>query len=184
MPYVTDEIYNSLPIKDASSIILSSYPIYNENYLFEKEENEIDALIDIITSIRNKKAENNIPNGFGLINNFFNDNKYIIDNNINILTKLLKCDIINSSFENSNLLDIIFPYGSLKLCYKGKEMTDEDKKVLLKEKESLENSIIRRKKLLSNDKYTNNAPLEIVNSERQKLQDEENKLKMLLEKLN
>ena len=63
-------------------------------------------------------------------------------------------------------------------------MTDEDKKVLLKEKESLENSIIRRKKLLSNDKYTNNAPLEIVNSERQKLQDEENKLKMLLEKLN
>ena len=184
MPYVTDEIYNSLPIKDASSIILSSYPIYNENYLFEKEENEIDALVDIITSIRNKKAENNIPNGFGLINNFFNDNKYIIDNNINILTKLLKCDIINSSFENSNLLDIIFPYGSLKLCYKGKEMTDEDKKVLLKEKESLENSIIRRKKLLSNDKYTNNAPLEIVNSERQKLQDEENKLKMLLEKLN
>ena len=36
MPYVTDEIYNSLPIKDSEFISTSNYPVYNENYEFEK----------------------------------------------------------------------------------------------------------------------------------------------------
>ena len=51
-------------------------------------------------------------------------------------------------------------------------------------KESLISSIERRKKLLSNEGYVKNAPEKIVNSEREKLKDEENKLKALEEKLN
>ena len=62
-------------------------------------------------------------------------------------------------------------------------LSKEEKEALEKEKESLISSIERRKKLLSNEGYVKNAPLKIVNSEREKLKDEENKLKALEEKL-
>ena len=52
-----------------------------------------------------------------------------------------------------------------------------------KEKERLINSIERRKKLLSNTGYVNKAPKEIVNSEREALQKEENELE-IIKKLN
>ena len=184
MPYVTDEIYESLPIKDGKNILLSNYPKYDGSMVYANEEKEIDALIDIIASIRNSKAENDIPKGFGIINEFKDEYKYILDNNKDILTKLLKCDIILSSIEENVNLSLAFPYGSVTLCYEGKHLTDEDIKNLIKEKESLIVSIERRKKLLSNEKYVSNAPEKIVNGEREKLTEEENKLKTLLEKIS
>ena len=62
MPYVTDEIYNSLPIKDKENIILSSYPKYNKDMIYKKDEKEIDILIEVISKLRNIKKENNIRN--------------------------------------------------------------------------------------------------------------------------
>ena len=184
MPYVTDEIYSSLPIKNSENVILSSYPKYDKAQVYKESEKEIDALISIISSIRNIKAENDIPKGFGIINNFKEEYKYIIDDNKDILTRQLKCDIIISSSSEEVQKDVPFSYGTLTLCYKGKEITKEDIEALEKEKDALISSIERRKKLLSNTGYVNNAPEKIVNLEREKLNDEENKLKTLLDKLN
>ena len=184
MPYVTDEIYSSLPIKDSENVILSSYPKYDKAQVYKESEKEIDALISIISSIRNIKAENDIAKGFGIINNFKDEYKYIIDDNKDILTRQLKCDIIVSSSNEEVQKDVPFSYGTLTLCYKGKEITKEDIEALKKEKDALISSIERRKKLLSNTGYVNNAPEKIVNLEREKLSDEESKLKTLLDKLN
>ena len=48
----------------------------------------------------------------------------------------------------------------------------------------LENSIARREKLLSNEGYVNNAPSNIVDAERQKLEEEKGKLEILISKIN
>lgn len=183
MPYVTDEIYDSLPIKDAKSIILSGYPVYDVNGIYVDAEKEIDALTEIIKGIRNAKAENNVPKGFGIINDLGEDNKYIIDNNKDVLTRLLKCDIILSSFEGATMFDVVFSYGKVTLCYEAKENSKEDIESLEKEHKQLEESIERRKKLLSNERYVNNAPQMVVKQEREKLADEESKLKIVLDKL-
>ena len=184
MPYVTDEIYEALPVKEADNIILSSYPKYDKKQIFDKEEKEIDALIEIISSIRNARKENNIPKEYSLINNFNEDFKYIIENNKDILTKLVKCDIISTANEDLAKLDLSFSYGVLTLSYKGKETTEEDIENLKKEIASLENSIERRNKLLSNEKYVANAPSHIVEEEKNKLADEISKLEILKSKLN
>ena len=44
MPYVTDELYNSLPIHE-ENIILSKYPEYNKDLVFE-DSKELDNIID------------------------------------------------------------------------------------------------------------------------------------------
>lgn len=183
MPYVTDEIYQSLPIKECENIILSNYPKYNTKNIYKKESQEIDILIEVISSIRNAKAENDILKGFNIINKFSDKYKYIVDNNKDILTRLLKCDSIIPSSDGTNKLDLVFPYGVLTLCYQGKQMSNEDIESLKKEKEKLEKSIERRKKLLANEGYIKNAPEKIVNSEKEKLSEEENKLNAINEKL-
>ena len=184
MPYVTDEIYSSLKIKDSENIILSSYPKYDKNLIFKDEEKEIDSIIEIISSVRNSKAENDIPKGFKMVNNFNDENKSLIDNNKELLTKMLKCDIISSSTDELSKVDVVFQYGTLSLYFESKKQTKEDIENLIKEKESLENSIARREKLLSNEGYVNNAPSNIVDAERQKLEEEKGKLEILISKIN
>ncbi len=182
MPYVTDEIYDKLPIKECENIILSNYPKYDKNLVFKKDEEEIDVLENVIATLRNVKKENDLPKGFKLINNFKDDYKYIIDNNKEILTRLLKCDIILSSNEEMTSLDVSFSYGTLTILYEGESKKD-NKELLLKQKDSLERSIGRREKLLSNTGYVNNAPENIVMTERKKLSEEKDELKEIIDKL-
>ena len=53
----------------------------------------------------------------------------------------------------------------------------------MKEKEQLESSISRREKLLSNTGYVKNAPETLVNSEKEKLQNEKKSLELILKQL-
>ena len=55
MPYVTDEIYNILPIKDAEDIMISEYPKYSKKYIFEDEEKVVDDQIAFIKNSSEKK---------------------------------------------------------------------------------------------------------------------------------
>ena len=51
------------------------------------------------------------------------------------------------------------------------------------EKERLENSILRREKLLNNENYVNKAPKEIVETERKMLEKERQELDIIIQKL-
>ena len=86
MPYVTDEIYDKLPVKDNETIMLSSYPQYNEKQIY-KEFKEMENIIELIKNIRKIKLENNIGKDYYLVHN----NKVIIEN-VNIFEKILKLE--------------------------------------------------------------------------------------------
>jgi len=64
MPFVTEEIYQNLPFKDSNSIMISSYPKYENKYIFDEDTKEVDKLLEFITLFRNKKLENNIGKDF------------------------------------------------------------------------------------------------------------------------
>ena len=59
MPYVTEEIYSMLPIKETESIMISSYPKYSKKYIFIDEENKVDepARIGLCDNRRDGTAE-------------------------------------------------------------------------------------------------------------------------------
>ena len=74
-------------------------------------------------------------------------------------------DIVNIYFDNSSNLE-------------------QEKENLIKEKKRLENSILRREKLLSNENYVNKAPESIVNQERENLLKEKKELELLLTRID
>ncbi len=178
MPYVTEEIYNMLPVHE-DTIMLDSYPTIEKEYSF-KETEIIEELIELITKIRRIKLENKIPNDFYFV--YQEDNLLIVEN---ILKRLLKIEedhfIKKETQDFSNLKEIAVAYmgHTAYLYYDGSENEAEEKEKALKEIERLEASTERRKKLLSNPGYVSKAPANIVEKERQDLEKEEHELELL-----
>ena len=172
MPYVTDEIYNMLPVKDDELIMNSSYPKYNKNYLYEMEEKIVDDEVEFIRSFRNIKAENNITKDMKVMFDTTDDNDLIV--------KMLK---IKDNIVEKPLGIKAYKVFSTRVkatIFFEKLETEKDK--LLKETQIklLEESIARREKLLSNENYVNKAPKNIVEMDRVKLEEEKKKLRELI----
>ena len=169
MPYVTDEIYSMLPIRDAENIMISSYPLVNEEFNFDSEEKETEEMIGFIAAFRNVKQENAISKDAKVMVNFDNS----------LINKMLKLDgnLVNDKL---SIKEYKVSYGKLKaVIYYEKEVTEED--ILAKEKqiESLKASILKRENLLSNAGFVSKAPVQLVNDEKRKLEEEKKLLSTL-----
>ena len=170
MPYVTDEIYNMLPIKE-ENIMISTYPTYSKNEIFNNELESINEKLEFIRMFRNIKLENKIGKDYQVIVNSDADYKLIK----NVL-KINESMIVKSS--DKKKINVKYQNYDLDICYEV-ILSEEDLEVKKKQIESLRQSIERRKKLLSNEGYVTKAPKELVEKERKTLKEEEEKLKML-----
>ena len=175
MPFVTEEIYQMLPIRDAESIMISEYPKYDKKLVFKEETKEVDLIIEYIATFRNKKAEAGIGSDFEVVTDI--DNELILK-----MLKLTDKKVLKS--ELSGNLEVTLDKYKLVICYDDSKQKGEELENLTKEKESLEASIARRSKLLSNENYVAKAPEKIVNQERESLVQEEAKLQVVLDRLN
>ena len=174
MPYVTEEIYQMLPIKDSETIMLSPYPVFKEELTFP-ESTELDNIIEFIVKVRNIKQERQIPKEAKVCFN---------GNNADIILKLLKVNndnIISSSNEEG--IGIKTNNYEIKYIFDTSSSKELELDNLIKEKDKLINSIERRKKLLSNENYIAKAPKNIVELDRTNLAKEESRLAEILEKL-
>ena len=171
MPFVTEEIYSMLPIKNHESIMISDYPVVNKEFNFEKEEQLIEDTIGFIKTFRNIKQENNITKDlkvklnntedYSLIKNMLKLNENIIEDKMDITEYKVNYGRFSASI------------------YYEKEITEED--ILQKEKqiETLKQNILKRENLLSNENFVNKAPEKLVNEERTKLDSDKKMLELL-----
>lgn len=173
MPFVTEEIYSKLPMKEAKSIMISSYPEYNENEIYKTN---IDNILEFITMFRNKKAE------LGTLPDYKVSLEIDNEKEREIIVNMLKLNdkIVNDSSNEG----VCIEYNGLKayIIYDNSKNIEEEKEKLNKEKESLEASITRREKLLANENYVKKAPHDIVEKERENLAKEKEQLKSILNK--
>ena len=171
MPFVTEEIYQMLPIKECASIMISSYPVYNKDELFDEEETIIEDAITFVKNFRNIKAENNMTKDIKV--------RFESGNN-DLVIKLLKLEDVLTN----DKLDIKeYKVGSNNIkasIYFEKVESDEDKALKDAQISELKSSIERREKLLSNENYVNKAPKNIVDLDRKKLEEEKAKLAQML----
>ncbi len=60
MPFITEEIFTFIQDRE-ESIMISSWPEYKEEWNFETEEGEIELIKEAVRSIRNVRAQMNVP---------------------------------------------------------------------------------------------------------------------------
>ena len=174
MPFVTEEIYQELPIKDSESIMISNYPQYNKDFNYVESLQIVDEKINFISKFRNVKLENSISK----------DAKVLINTRDEIIIKMLKItdNLIDEELNITNF-DVKAGKYEAKIFFE-KNITEEDLENLRKEQEKLISSIKRRENLLSNENYVSRAPEAIVNKEREDLAKEKLQLEMINSKLN
>lgn len=169
MPFITEEIWQSLP-HEGDSIMISKWPVYSEEFCFENQESVMENVIDAIKAIRNRRAEMNVaPSKKSKIyiktklKDAFEQGKAYISR-LAYGESVEICEDMN--FDNmaaviSSGAEIYMPLGDL-------INFDEEIQRLSKEKERLLSEIDRVDKKLSNEKFVSKAPEKVVEEEKLK----------------
>lgn len=169
MPFITEEIWQSLP-HEGDSIMISKWPVYSEEFCFEIQESVMENVIDAIKAIRNRRAEMNVaPSKKSKIyiktklKDAFEQGKAYISR-LAYGESVEICEDMN--FDNmaaviSSGAEIYMPLGDL-------INFDEEIQRLSKEKERLLSEIDRVDKKLSNEKFVSKAPEKVVEEEKLK----------------
>ena len=172
MPFVTEEIYQMLPVKDSESIMISEYPKYTKKYVFELEESVMDDAVEFIKNFRNIKAENKITKELKVMFDTSDDNELIVKM-LKIKDNVVKKPLGIKAYK-------VFSERVKARIFFEKVETEAEKISREAQIKVLETSIARREKLLSNENYVNKAPANIVENDRKKLEEEKKKLEELL----
>ena len=173
MPFITEEIYTKLYNND-ESIMISKWPEFEERYAFEKEEEQIEELKEVIVGIRNLRTNMNIhPSKKSKIifvtktcNEMLETSKIMVEklsfaSEIEIRNEKGEIDN-NSSSILTKEMEAIIPFGDL-------IDMEEEKKRLEAEITKLEAEVTRASKMLSNPGFVSKAPEAKIEEEKQKL---------------
>ena len=177
IPFITEEIYLSLPHSD-ESIMISKYPEYDSAIDFSSEAVKLDKIIDVTKSIRTRRSEMNVaPSRKAKLfiatkyNDIFNEESAVF------FTRLASASevIISENFDSDERISldeavqvitdtatVYIPLSDIIDFEKEKERLNGERKKLLGEIERLE-------KKLSNEGFVAKAPAAVIDGEKAKL---------------
>ncbi|CAG7840148.1 valine--tRNA ligase [Clostridium haemolyticum] len=172
MPFITEEIYTNLPNAE-ETIVTSAWPVYSEELSDSKTEEQMNYIIEAIKSLRNVRAEMNVPpSRKAKVAIYATEGRDAFEEGKVYFEKLASASevVFIDSKEDA-------PENSVAAVTKGAEMfmplldlVDVEKELerLNKEKEKLQKEIERVEKKLSNEKFVSKAPEAVVNEEKEK----------------
>jgi valyl-tRNA synthetase len=173
MPFVTEEIWGRLP-KASGSIMLAEFPAASEFPFQQKALEDMGLVMEVITGVRNIRGEMNISPG-RRVNIVVEmprpqDVEVVLQNMIHI-QNLAKVDAVQADTKVSKpdgSATAVFGKNQVHVLLKGMLDFEEERKRLKKEINKIQKDIEVTEKKLSNDKFLQNAPEEIVEGVRQK----------------
>ncbi len=188
MPFVTSEIYKSLVQYNDKELMVSDWPNSYKTLNFEKEEEFIEKLKQIIVEIRNIRNEKHIhPTKKAEL--IFVTNKYAneIKQSEKMLLKLgfgseIKVQENNAQIPE-NSLNIIADEIALYMPTEGLIDFKAEIERLEQEKQRLEAEVARSTKMLSNQGFISKAPEAKIQEEKEKLNKYQEMLNSTIERL-
>ena len=190
MPFITEEIYGAL-VPEEESLMMSSWPVYREDWEFPYATEVIEHVKAITRGIRNMRAEMNVPNNK-------RTKVYIISSDSKMLTALevfkesvkplmLANDII-LHYEKKDVADdavsIVVPGATVYLPLEDLVDFEQERERLKKEEERLNSEIKRAQGMLANERFTSKAPADKVQAERDKLEKYTKMLEQVKERID
>ncbi len=173
VPFITEEIYQSLPHKK-ESITIEDWPTVCKAFSFDSEENALNIALDVITAVRNERSKaGKAPKEAISISLVCKENETveILNDARNYLEKFTNPTTLTISSEAPKSSDnVVVVLDALTIYIPTKDLVDieEVKQNLLKEKARLEGELTRSEKMLSNPGFVSKAPEAKLQAERQK----------------
>ena len=172
IPFITEEIYDNLPVKDAEDIMISSYPEYTRKHVYSKAAGEINAVMKAIKSIRALRKDMNVSQtkktAIYIVpsdgkEKMLKETAVYIEKLANGNEIVFGKPEVKSVSVVSDIAEFYIPLG---------ELVDVKKEVerLTKELENTENEIARAQGKLNNAGFVAKAPAQLIENEKAKLQ--------------
>jgi len=189
IPFITEEIWQRLRDKNSpQSIVLAAFP-KPEGWKFEKEALDVQRLIEVITALRNIRGENQIPVKSEISPIFYSQKKelrLLIESHEDLLTRLTNSK--TSQWSDQKVSPKKMAHAALSgldiyVSLEGLVDFGLEKKRLEKEIAKLKEDMERRQKRLSDQNFVARADADVVEQERQKVQDNQIKMTRLEETL-
>jgi valyl-tRNA synthetase len=176
MPFITEEIWQSLP-HQGESITIAAWPTVNNELTDNKAATEMKLLVEVIRAVRNIRAEVNTPmskqidmqikakdeNVLAQLDN----NRAYIERFCNTSSLTIKTDL--SSPEKS--MTAVVTGAEIFLPIEGLINIEEEIKRLEKEREKLDKEVERVQKKLGNEGFLKKAPEKVIEEEKAKEKD-------------
>ncbi len=180
MPFVTEEIWQSLP-NTTGSIMLGSYPVSQKNWDFPVQEEGLRLIIDTIRAIRNRRAEMNVPPSRKALLYILPQKADVYEGKENFFVKLAGAQevLYVSSPPEGNNIHIITEGARVFIPQSDIVDTEAERIRLQKEQLVAKQEMERADKKLSNPQFTSKAPEPIIAEQREKY----NKYKDLYDKV-
>ena len=190
MPFITEEIFCNIQDEE-ESIMISNWPVYDESFNFQKEENSIEIIKTAVRNIRNLRAQMNVAPSRKALVYVVSDKKEIRDifenGRVFFATLGYASDVVikeDKSGIPEDAVSTVIPDAVIYIPFA--ELVDIDKEIerLKKEEGRLQGEIKRCQGMLGNEKFVSKAPQSKIDEEKEKLAKYEQMLDQVKERLN
>ena len=188
MPFITEELWQDLKerlpqgILASPALIIAPYPKANEKLIDPDSERTMAAVMDIVRSLRNTRAEHRVDIGKSIEATVYTDNLLSeIKARTDIIGRLAKTNLSVLPREKRPLTDekavvSVLKEAEVVVPLKGMIDIDAEKARLAKEMEVLAREIARLTQRLGDTQFTSKAPAPVIQKEKSRLQEYENKV--------
>ncbi len=167
MPFVTEEIWQSLP-HEGESLMVASWPVYDPALSFPQEEKEMERIMEAIGAIRNRRGEMNVPpsrKAHVFIETAFMDT---FENGAPFFLRLASASAVTvgDSFEVDGAVSIVTADATIKIPLAELVDMQAEKLRLQKEKDAAQKQLDGVVTRLANPAFTDKAPAAVVQTAR------------------
>lgn len=186
MPFITEQIYQTLPIKhiESGALIVRDYPKFNEKFYSKEIEKYFEIASGIVSNVRNIRATFNILNSSELTvnivytNDTFKNALILFEKDITNLTKQSVIKIVSKDeykHENKTYTQV-FEGGQISVNLEGLIDIEKEKERIKKDIAKYERELNLVMNKLSNENFVSKAKPEAVELEKKKESEFRDKL--------
>ncbi len=175
MPFITEEIYQSLP-HNCESIMISDYPTFDESLVFTKDSESMTRVLNAIKAIRARRNEMNVvPSRKAKVyiatryTDAFNESTKAFFVRLASASEVEIAESFDGVISADDAVQIITESATIFLPLSDIVDTEKELARLNAEKKRLEGEIERLDKKLSNEGFVAKAPAAVVEGEKAKL---------------
>ena len=173
MPFITEEIWQAIP-HEGKFLMLADWPKYDESLNFGAEAAHMESVMNAIRSIRNRRAEMNVPPSKKSTLYVVSDKGEIFRQGEGFICRLAYADkvIICETDPEGHENMVCVVTNDAKLYIPLEELIDFEKELarLEKEKANCLKQIAMFEGKLSNEAFVSRAPEKVVAEQREKLE--------------
>ncbi len=175
MPFITEEIFCNIQDKE-ESIMISSWPVREERFNFDYEENAVETIKMAVRGIRDVRTAMNVaPSHKAKVYVVTADEglRHIFEEGRVFFTTLAKAEEVYVQADKTSIGDdavsTVIPNGTIYIPLA--DLVDIEKEIerLEGEKVRLQGELDRVNKMLSNEKFVSKAPQSKIDEEKEKL---------------